>query len=32
LSEAKFWNNGTKTIRSKECPGDGWTRGRCKVS
>ena len=38
LSEAKkgnqwnvgmlFWNDGTKTIRSKECPGDGWVRGR----
>ena len=23
-----FWNNGTKTIRSKEWPGDGWVRGR----
>ena len=32
LSEAKFWNDGVRTIRSKECPGDGWTRGRCKVS
>ena len=23
-----FWNNGTRNIRSKECPGDGWVRGR----
>ena len=22
-----FWNNGTRTIRSKEWPGDGWVRG-----
>jgi hypothetical protein len=32
MSEARkgmlFWNDGTKTIKSKECPGDGWTRGR----
>ena len=28
LSEMKCWNNGTKTIRSKECPGEGWVRGR----
>ena len=36
MSEGKkgslCWNNGTKTIRSKECPGEGWTRGVCKVS
>jgi len=36
IGEAKkgalWWNNGTKTMRSKECPGEGWTRGRCKVS
>ena len=25
-----FWNNGTKTIRSKECPGEGWIRGMLK--
>jgi len=24
----KWWNNGVKNIRSKECPGDGWVRGR----
>jgi len=23
-----WWNDGTKTIRSKECPGEGWVRGR----
>ena len=23
-----FWNDGTRNIRSKECPGEGWTRGR----
>ena len=32
VSEAKkgelCWNNGTKTIRSKTHPGDGWVRGR----
>ena len=28
LSEMKYWNNGAKTIRSKECPGEGWIRGR----
>ena len=26
----KWWNNGTKTIRSKVCPGEGWVRGRNK--
>ena len=24
------WNNGVSCIRSKECPGEGWTRGRLK--
>ena len=28
LSEMKYWNNGTRNIRSKECPGEGWVRGR----
>jgi len=32
IGEAKkgtlWWNNGVKNIRSKECPGEGWTRGR----
>ena len=23
-----WWNNGTRNIRSKECPGEGWVRGR----
>lgn len=22
------WNNGIENVRSKECPGAGWTRGR----
>ena len=25
-----FWNNGSKTIRSKGQPGPEWVRGRCK--
>ena len=24
------WNNGVSCIRSKECPGEGWTRGRLR--
>jgi len=28
MSEMLWWNNGTKTIKSKECPGEGWVRGR----
>lgn len=23
-----FWNNGRVSIRAKDCPGDGWVRGR----
>ena len=26
----KWWNNGTRNIMSKECPGNGWVRGRCR--
>lgn len=29
---APWWNNGTTQVRSKECPGPGWTRGLCKIS
>ena len=25
------WNNGVSCIRSKECPGEGWTRGRLRL-
>ena len=25
-----WWNNGISSIRSRECPGEGWTRGRLK--
>ena len=27
----KYWNNGVKTVRRKECPGDGWILGRLSV-
>ena len=26
----KFWNNSASNKRSKECPGEGWVRGRLK--
>ena len=26
----KYWNNGVKCVCSKECPGEGWVRGRLK--
>jgi hypothetical protein len=26
-----YWNDGTKNKRAKECPGDGWVRGRIKT-
>jgi hypothetical protein len=25
-----YWNNGIKNKRAKECPGEGWVRGRIK--
>ena len=25
-----WWNNGILSIRSRECPGEGWTRGRLR--
>lgn len=25
-----YWNNGIKNIRSENCPGQGWMRGRVK--
>lgn len=27
-----WWNNGEKTMRSFECPGEGWKKGRLKFS
>ena len=27
-----WWTNGIVAIRSYECPGDGWKRGRLKLS
>ena len=28
LRKLSWWNNGTINKRSKECPGEGWVRGR----
>lgn len=28
LSEYRWWTNGTKCVRAKTCPGEGWIRGR----
>ena len=28
VSGMVFWNNGVDQLRSKECPGSGWKRGR----
>lgn len=28
----QWWNNGTINKRSRECPGEGWVRGRTKTS
>ena len=25
-----WWNDGKKSVRSKECPGDGWMKGRIR--
>jgi hypothetical protein len=25
-----FWNDGTKTVRSHECPGEGWKKGQAE--
>lgn len=27
----KWWNNGTECVLSKECPGQGWFKGRMKT-
>ena len=27
-----FWNDGISSKRSRECPGEGWTRGRIKAA
>ena len=26
----KWWNDGVRSVLSKECPGEGWVRGRCR--
>lgn len=28
----QWWNNGVKCVRSRECPGEGWVKGRKKTS
>lgn len=30
MSSMVFWNNGIINKRARECPGEGWTRGRLK--
>lgn len=30
IIDMKWWNNGAINKRSKECPGQGWVRGRTK--
>jgi hypothetical protein len=28
----KYWNNGSKTVRRIECPGEGWVEGRLNIN
>jgi len=28
IAEYEWWTNGTKCIRAKKCPGEGWIKGR----
>ena len=30
LKGKHWWNNGISSTRSRECPGEGWTRGRLR--